>query len=146
MKSILILTMLASSCSLTRLDSRIFSIDDPVDAKYLVKNGFNKADGVDIPTYYTENNDTTVVYTFDFDNKTLLTKSWVVHFDKISIKVIEDLFAKYNVTSTVVSFRESREYKTYILYSPSYNQYYDWRYDSKENTIRINYKYPININ
>jgi len=143
-KNLLFFTyLLSASCNFSKLSMELLSIDEGIKVDDLISNGFQLAKGVDIPMYFNKNNDTTVVYTFDFDQETLLSKSWSIQFDDLSISDINDLFSYYYLINRGSNIENAIENETYIVYHPYNNQYYDWKYNYTNNYVLITYNYRI---
>lgn len=83
------------------------------------------------------------MYTFDFDQETLLSKSWSIRFDDLSISDINNLFSYYYLINRGSNIEEAIEDEIYIVYHPYNNQYYGWKYSYTNDYVLITYKYII---
>jgi len=122
-------------------------IDASVNSSDVLRCGLKKVKGVDIPTYYYEDFDTTVVYTLNFDESFVTDKKWMIHVPNINFERVKNFFAKRNcyIQGKVNKFSlESGEF--FFISSSNTNVIYKCRIDQEADNLVIYYSFPYRNN
>ena len=84
--------------------------------------------------------DTTIVFTFDFDGKSLLTKSWIVPYENLKdIECFHNYIKNWTSTTEVIclcGFFDGVTGKN-LIYNYKYNQPYEITHDTIDKTFSI---------
>ncbi len=125
-------------------DLEVFIPSFEVSPADLLKDKFKRVPDVDIPTYYKVNEDTTVIYTFNFEGQELFTKSWRIKVEDSDSVALSKFFRKYQLPAIYQEqfFNNSGEKRRKnLVYNYLYNQVYEFDFDSINREIIVHYFY-----
>lgn len=138
------LTMIhLASCDNQKINLQLFVPVFDVTSDELINEGFVRVKGADIPMYQKVNSDTTIIFTFDFEQDQILSEEWVITFSNPDSSNISQFFSdNFLPRSSFYQFLENKENidsRNYIEH-PYFNQVYEIKME--EHNLWITFLYP----